>query len=261
MLDLDGSFKRRTEEYLAEHPDAGFDEVERNCFPGEDGKLALFAISPRHLEACATRTCQVLIEGDYSGVLEADRHYLSLSPDFSNLEQVLGEMSRDERRAEITEAAYRDVVASGRFGYEGFVRDVERAAAESGAARRDGRARDEPRDPTRLTRGPPWRTRSPGRGSRSRCATAPPSAASSVAGAARPRGRLPAPPHLRLGRGRHGRERRLEMKTVVSVTPLAVERDSRTYKQAASLARLGPRLDRARGRRRAAGAGARCRSS
>ena len=134
VLDLDGAFKERTEAYLAEHPDAGFDEVERNCFPGEDGRLSLFAISPRHLEACATRTCQVLIEGDYSGVLEADRHYLPLSPDFSNLEQVLEEMARDERRAEVTDAAYRDVVASRRYGYEGFVHEVERAAAEAGAA-------------------------------------------------------------------------------------------------------------------------------
>ncbi len=76
VLDLDGAFKQRTEAYLAEHPEAGFDEVERNCFPGEDGKLSLFAVSPRHLEACATRTCQVLVEGDYSGVLEPGRHYL-----------------------------------------------------------------------------------------------------------------------------------------------------------------------------------------
>ena len=43
-------------------------------------------------------------------------------------------MARDERRAEVTDAAYRDVVASGRYGYEGFVREVERAAAEAGAA-------------------------------------------------------------------------------------------------------------------------------
>lgn len=133
VLDRDGVFKDRTEAYLAEHPDAGFDEIEAACFPGEDGKLSLLAISPRHLEACATRTCQVLIEGDYSGVLEAGRHYIPLQPDFSNLGEVLDAITVDERRAEITEAAYRDVVASGRYGYHGLVREVERASDEARA--------------------------------------------------------------------------------------------------------------------------------
>ena len=53
-------------------------EFEAACFPGRDGELSLFAISPRHLEACATRTGQILVEGGYSGVLEAGVHYLAL---------------------------------------------------------------------------------------------------------------------------------------------------------------------------------------
>ena len=40
-----------------------------------DGKLQLHAISPRHIEACATRTCQVLVEGDLMG---HDTHGLQL---------------------------------------------------------------------------------------------------------------------------------------------------------------------------------------
>jgi hypothetical protein len=140
VLDPDGTFKKRTEVYLAEHPGASFDEVEAACFPGEDGELALLAISPRHLEACATRTCQVLIEGDYSGALEPARHFIPLRRDFSNLDDVLREMKDDGRRAEITEAAYRDVVASGRYSYRGFVRQVEEAAAEAHAGRAPAQA-------------------------------------------------------------------------------------------------------------------------
>jgi hypothetical protein len=135
VLDSEGTFKQRTETYLEQHPEAGFDEVEAACFPGEDGKLELLAISPRHLEACATRTCQVLIEGSYSGALEAGRHYIPLAPDFSNIADVLEEMKEDGRRAELTEAAHRDIVASGRYSYEGFVRTVERAAAEASAGK------------------------------------------------------------------------------------------------------------------------------
>lgn len=131
ILDLDGSIKDRTEVYLADHPQATFDEVEAACFPGRDGELGLFALSPRHLEACATRTCQVLVEGAYNGVLRPGVHYLQLKRDFSNLEQTLSEIQSDALRAEIVENAYRDIVLSGRYTYRSFVEEIERVALSS----------------------------------------------------------------------------------------------------------------------------------
>jgi hypothetical protein len=139
VLDRDGSFKTATERYLVEHPKATYEEVEAACFPGQDGKLSLFAISPRHLEACATRTCQLLVEGDYNGVLRPGEHYIPIRPDLSDLEDALEELSGDEeRRRRIVEAAHRDVVASGRYQYSRFVAEVEDAAigsAPSGVSR------------------------------------------------------------------------------------------------------------------------------
>jgi hypothetical protein len=125
LLDRDGTIKEATERYVAEHPAAGFEEIEAACFPGKDGSLRLFAVSPRHLEACVTRTCQVLVEGDYNGVLRPGEHYIELRRDLSNLEQVLEELVRDQDRERIVEAAYQDVVASGRYTYESLVRTVE----------------------------------------------------------------------------------------------------------------------------------------
>jgi len=126
VLDRDGSIQRRTQSYLTDHPDASFEEVERECFPGRDGGLRYVAISPRHLEACATRTCQVLVEGTYNDVLVAGRHYLELKRDFSNLEQVLDAIKQDTLRQEITEQAFHDVVASGNYTYRSFVEHVLR---------------------------------------------------------------------------------------------------------------------------------------
>jgi hypothetical protein len=125
LLDRDGSLKTSVERYLAEHPGASFEAVEAACFPGRDGELALVALSPRHLEACATSTCQVLVEGDYNGVLEAGRHYIPLREDLSNLDEVVDELARDRRREQIAEAAYADIVASGRYTYRKLVGDVE----------------------------------------------------------------------------------------------------------------------------------------
>ena len=137
VLDSTGEFMIRTERYLAEHPGASFDEVEAACFPGEDGKLALFAISPRHLEACATRTCQVLVEGEYSGVLRAGEHYIPVKRDFSNVAEVLDRVQSDDERERITEAAYRDVVASGRYTYRGLVETVENDSGIAASAARE----------------------------------------------------------------------------------------------------------------------------
>lgn len=127
VLDRDGSIRARVLRFQAEHPDARFEELEAACFPDQDGKLALFAISPRHLEACATQTAQILIDGDYSGVLEPDRHYLSLRRDFSNLDEVLDVVALDRERGQrIAAAAYADIVAPERWTYRRLVEDVER---------------------------------------------------------------------------------------------------------------------------------------
>jgi hypothetical protein len=128
VLDRDGSVRACCERMLAERPDATFEELERECFPGRDGEFRLFALSPRHLEAVAARTCQVLIEGEYDGVLEAGRHYLPLRRDLSNLDEVLETMRRDDERERIVETAYQDIVASGTWSYPRFVEHVDRTA-------------------------------------------------------------------------------------------------------------------------------------
>ena len=97
------------------------EEVEAACFPGKDGSVPLYAISPRHLECCATRTCQILTEGDYNGILQPGVHYLSLKKDFSNLDDVLNEVVLDRKRAQLVKRAFEDVVASGHYTYKKFV--------------------------------------------------------------------------------------------------------------------------------------------
>lgn len=128
VMDPDGSIKSCVERYVSDHPQADFKEIEAACFPGKDGLLALKALSPRHLEAAATRTCQILVEGEYSGVLKPGMHYIPLRRDMSNLDEVLETVKRDDLRGEITDAAFRDIVASGSYTYDRFVAEVERVA-------------------------------------------------------------------------------------------------------------------------------------
>jgi hypothetical protein len=128
LLDRDGSLAAHTGAYLTEHPDASFEEVEAACFPGLDGSIDYFAVSPRHLECCATKTCQVLVEGEFNGVLEPGVHYIPLKRDLSNVDDVIATVVDDSCRETMVERAHADVVSSGRWTYAGFVAHVVETA-------------------------------------------------------------------------------------------------------------------------------------
>jgi len=130
ILDQDGTLRVRILAYVAGHPQASFEEIRGACFPNDDGGLSLSVIGPRHLEACLTKTCQVLIEGTYNGILLPGRHYIELKRDYSNIDQVLQIMQQDQQRAAMTEQAYWDIVASGQYGYQSFVNFVIQNALE-----------------------------------------------------------------------------------------------------------------------------------
>ncbi len=122
--DPKGEIKNAVEEYERKHPNAGFEQVRDACYQGQDGNLNFFALSPRQLEACATRTCQILIEGEYDGVLKPGLHYIELKKDYSNLKQVIQSLTNEKKRKAIVDRAYKDIVESGKYGYDVFANSV-----------------------------------------------------------------------------------------------------------------------------------------
>jgi hypothetical protein len=122
--DRDGTLFLRSTAYTKLHPEARYAEVEAACFPGIDGKFRLFALGPRHLEACATRTCQVLTEGEYNGILKPGIHYVELKKDFSNIDPVLDTIASGNGKKEMVERAYEEIASSGRYSYSAFVNHI-----------------------------------------------------------------------------------------------------------------------------------------
>lgn len=90
-----------------------------------DGEINVIAISPRHLEACMTRTVQILVEGEYSGILIPWRHYIPLKRNFSNLNEVILILEDETKRIEIAENAYNDIVRSRKYTYRRFIEFIE----------------------------------------------------------------------------------------------------------------------------------------
>ena len=120
-LDENGALIARAKSFLATKPEATFSEMMDACFSEinieyRSGK----AISSRHFEPIGTKTCQVLLEGSYNGILSPDVHYLSVKNDLSNLDEKIREGLDPERRKEIVDNAYRFV-----FEHHTYKRRIE----------------------------------------------------------------------------------------------------------------------------------------
>jgi len=124
ILDKDGSIQKNVFEYRTKHPSADFKEVEKACFKGLDGKFSYSMITPRHFEACMTKTCQILLEGNYNEILKPGIHYVELKKNFSNLDDALSIVKKDKVREKIASRAYKDIVESKKYTYAGFVKEI-----------------------------------------------------------------------------------------------------------------------------------------
>lgn len=130
IVDFDGSLEARTGDYLRAHPAATFHEVERAILAPFEGNAVIEAVSPRVFEAAALGTAMVNFPGCYSDVIEPWVHYVPLEKDFSNFEEVVGAIRDDALLEELTARTHDDLVASGRYSLQTFVREFDREVEE-----------------------------------------------------------------------------------------------------------------------------------
>jgi hypothetical protein len=132
FCDIEDRVRPAVEALLAQYPDLGFDQVYERVLKPWEGNLPIRTISPRHFEAAALRVCQILFEGEYAGIMQPMVHYIPLKKDFSNFDDVIRLFRDPQRRGQITENAYRDLIASGRYSYRTLVERTDRILEENG---------------------------------------------------------------------------------------------------------------------------------
>ncbi|NIM97424.1 MAG: hypothetical protein GTO24_04870 [candidate division Zixibacteria bacterium] len=124
VIDWRGEIKAQIEALLREDATLSFAEVSaRMPFGWDDYRL--FTITPRHFDAIITKTCQILVEGDYRGVLEPDKHYIPLKGDFSNVDEALQKLRDEQFVQDMVERAYEDVYLSGNYTYQTYAKKIE----------------------------------------------------------------------------------------------------------------------------------------
>ena len=60
---------------------------------------------------------QIMFPGRYNDILEADRHYLALQPDFSNIAACMARFRDPAERERLTDAAHAHVVAGHTYAH------------------------------------------------------------------------------------------------------------------------------------------------
>jgi hypothetical protein len=142
VFDLEGEVYSEWRRLIAEDPDMTFEEYQQRAetLARWDYRYPSLMLTTRHLEGGSFRCCQVLFPGPYSDILVPDEHYIPLERDFSNVESVLARLADDAEVTRLTDAAHRDLIASGRYHYRHLVREFEDRLEASGVLDRRTRA-------------------------------------------------------------------------------------------------------------------------
>jgi len=116
-LERDDSTRRKVVAYVGDHPGATFGDVFERFFAAYLNPVSGKAISSRHFEPIGTKTCQILLEGDYNGILRPDRDYICLKKDYSNIDDVVRRFRDHSYRSELVDEALERVLAEHTYAH------------------------------------------------------------------------------------------------------------------------------------------------
>lgn len=124
VWDFDRSVENKTKAFLRNNRHAEFSEVYDSVLKPHDGQIMYNAISPRVFEAAATKTPMIMFPGEYNNVCVADKHYIPLAKDFSNIETVLAKIKDTDYLQQMADVTYHDLIASNLYSQFELSRQV-----------------------------------------------------------------------------------------------------------------------------------------
>lgn len=134
IFDFDGSVERtvkalepRRNEFANEHE---YSEWVLKQIEPHEGNVYYNQISPRHFEAGAARTLQVMHEGEYSGIFLPWRHFAPLQKDLGNFDVVLEHVLDPALRGEMTERVYEEIIRNPIYSMRHFVQQLDERIAD-----------------------------------------------------------------------------------------------------------------------------------
>lgn len=95
-----------------------------------DGDSIIAEVSPKVFEAIACGTVLLCYEGNYSGIIKPNIHYIPLKKDFSNISEVLTKISDIKFLKKIQQRAYKDIILSQQYTYKTFIKKTDQKISE-----------------------------------------------------------------------------------------------------------------------------------
>ena len=103
---------------------------EKDFFEKSDRGYELTDISPRNIEAAMTKTLQVLIDGEYGGILRKGEDYFALNEDLSNTEELIQLLNNQKKTEKITNSCYNRIKNSKTLNSDNLIKRIEKHIAE-----------------------------------------------------------------------------------------------------------------------------------
>lgn len=125
VFDWNGSLRQEIQQYCQQNPTASQADIYRDLVERRETEGLMNQISPRIFEMAAAETVMILLEGEYSGVLKPDVHYIPLKKDFSNLDDVFKTLADDRIVDDMAERTFKDIILSGSYSYRNFIKLVD----------------------------------------------------------------------------------------------------------------------------------------
>lgn len=125
LFDVEDEVRLGVERLREADPDVSNETLYSEIMEPWEDVINYRMISPRHFEAAALKACQILYEGTFSGIMEPWVHYIPLKKDFSNFDEVLAAFRDEDVRQTIADNARRDMVDSGRYTYQAFMKSFD----------------------------------------------------------------------------------------------------------------------------------------
>lgn len=133
VFDFDGDISVSSELYtklMGLKIEKDYERIKNKFFAGKEDLIDLAQLSPRIFEAIALKTVLVAYEGEYSGALQAWKHYIPVKKDHSNMDEVVNAVKDDELCADISTNAFVDVAMNPEYSYSVFVKKVDSEISE-----------------------------------------------------------------------------------------------------------------------------------
>lgn len=124
IVDYTGEVYSIYHKYIRKNPQATEEELLDLLRPFEN-EIKYTAVSPRHFEAAACKTLQIMYEGDFQNIFLPHKHYFPLKRDYSNVDEAIDFILDERQRKEMVECAYEEIIQNEKYSFENFVKCLD----------------------------------------------------------------------------------------------------------------------------------------